>query len=145
MAARFRLVEPEPLEVDIHEQCARALDRLLAPPAMWCCYPAGGTELSAQQWARYARMGLKRGMPDLFVFYDGLWGIELKRRGGRLSKTRVVRTRRGSPRVLVGQEETFPALIASKGFRDIAIAHSVEEVLDQIERWRIPLRGRIAV
>ena len=47
--------------------------------------------------------------------------------------------------MLVGQEETFPALIASKGFRDIAIAHSVEEVFDQIERWRIPLRGRIAV
>jgi hypothetical protein len=72
MSARFRLLPDDPLEVDIHDQCARVLDRLLAPPAMWCCYPAGGTELSPQQWARYARMGLKRGMPDLFVFYDGL-------------------------------------------------------------------------
>jgi hypothetical protein len=70
----------------------------------------------------------------------------LKRHGGQLSKTRVVRTRGRSPRVLVGQEETFPALIASKGFREIAIAHSVDEMLDHIERWRnIPLRGRIAV
>jgi hypothetical protein len=84
-------------------------------------------------------------MPDLFVFYDGLWGIELKRRGGRLSKTRVVRTRRGSPRVLAGQEEVFAALLRSGGFREITIAHSVGEVLDHLERWRIPLRGRIAV
>jgi hypothetical protein len=141
---RFRLAPEDPLEVDIHEQCARVLDRVLAPPAMWCCYPAGGTELSQQQWARYARMGLKRGMPDLFVFYAGLWGIELKRRGGQLSKTRVVRTKRGTSRVLTGQEEVFPALLRSGGFRDIAVAHSVEEVLDQLDRWQIPLRGRIA-
>ena len=70
--------------------------------------------------------------------------VELKRQGGRLSKTRIVRTRRGAPRVLVGQEETFPALIASGGFRAIAIAHSVDELLAQCVAWRIPLRGRIA-
>lgn len=145
MTVPFRLRRPEPLELDVHEARARALDRLLAPPAMWCCYPAGGTELSAQQWSRYARMGLKRGMPDIFIFYRGLWGIELKRRGGKLSKTRIVRTRQGSPRVLVGQEETFSALLASNGFREIAIAHSVDEMLDHVERWHIPLRGRIAV
>jgi hypothetical protein len=142
--ARFRLAPDDPLEVDIHEQCARVLDRVLAPPAMWCCYPAGGTELSPQQWARYARMGLKRGMPDLFVFYAGLWGIELKRRGGQLSKTRVVRTKRGSPRMLAGQEDVFAALLRSGGFREIAIAHSVEEVLHLLDAWGVPLRGRIA-
>lgn len=143
-AAPFRLQAPELYEADIHEQVAKVLDRVLAPPAMWCCYPAGGTELSKPQWARYARMGLKRGMPDLFLFYAGLWGIELKRRGGHLSKTRIVRTKRGTPRVLAGQEEVFAALLRSGGFREIAIAHSVEEVLAQIDRWQIPLRGRIA-
>jgi hypothetical protein len=100
--APFRLQAPDPLELDIHEVCASALDRPLAPPAMWACYPAGAVELTAAQHARYARMGLKRGMPDILIFHRGLWGIEIKRRGGRLSKTRVVRTRRGSPRVLVG-------------------------------------------
>ena len=140
----FRLEAPDPLEVDIHEACAAALDRLLAPPAMWACYPAGAVELTAAQHARYVRMGLKRGMPDILIFYRGLWGIEFKRRGGRLSKTRVVRTRRGSPRVLVGQEETFPALIASGGFRDIAIVTTVDELLAHCTAWGIPLRGRIA-
>ena len=144
MTARFRLAPDDPLEVDIHEQCARVLDRVLAPPAMWCCYPAGGTELAPQQWARYARMGLKRGMPDLFIFHRALWGIELKRRGGQLSKTRVVRTRRGTPRVLAGQEDVFPALLRSGAFREIAVAHNVEEVLAHLARWDVPLRGRIA-
>jgi hypothetical protein len=55
-----------------------------------------------------------------------------------------VRTRRGSPRVLVGQEETFPALIASGGFRDIAIVTNIDEMLAQLTAWGIPLRGRSA-
>jgi hypothetical protein len=140
----FRLLPDDPLEIDIHEQVARVLDRVLAPPAMWCCYPAGGTELSKPQSARLIRMGLKRGLPDIFLFYNGLWGIELKRHGGRLSKTRIVRTKRGAPRVLAGQVEVFAALIRSGGFREIAVAHNVEEVLAQLDAWGVPLRGRIA-
>lgn len=31
----FRLTMPVPLEVDIHEACAGALDKLLLPPATW--------------------------------------------------------------------------------------------------------------
>jgi hypothetical protein len=46
--------------------------------------------------------------------------------------------------LLVGHEETFPALIASGGFRDIAIVTSVDEMLAQLTDWGIPLRGRIA-
>jgi hypothetical protein len=46
--------------------------------------------------------------------------------------------------VLVGQEETFPALIASGGFRDIAIVTTVDELLARCTAWGIPLRGRIA-
>jgi hypothetical protein len=30
----FRLVAPEPYELDIHEACASALDKLLLPPAV---------------------------------------------------------------------------------------------------------------
>jgi hypothetical protein len=137
----FRLSAPEPLEHDIHVACAQALDRLLAPPAMWCCYPAGAAELSPQQMARYSRLGLKRGWPDLIILFHGTWGIELKREGGRLSKTRIGRTRRGAPRVFDGQEDVFPRLIASGGFAAIAIAHSVEEMLGQVARWGIPLRA----
>jgi hypothetical protein len=31
---RFRLTAPELLEVDIHQACAEALDKLLLPPAV---------------------------------------------------------------------------------------------------------------
>ena len=144
MSARFRLTAPVPLERDVHEACAEALDRLLAPPAMWFAYPAGASELTAQQIARHVRVGLKRGLPDLWFLHRGVRCIELKRHGGHLSKTRIGRTRRGGPRVFVGQEEIFPLLLASGGVEAIAICHSVQEVLDQLARWDIPLRGRIA-
>jgi hypothetical protein len=143
MARSFRLTSPEPLELDIHEACAQALDKLLLPPAMWCCYPAGAVKLTPAETARLARCGLKRGWPDLLFVMAGLvFSIELKRaRTGRLSKTRVVHTRRGSPRVLEGQEEVFERL--RQAGMTIAICHSVEEVLSQLRRWGFPMRGRI--
>jgi hypothetical protein len=145
MTAPFRLRPPVPLERDIHENCADALDRLLVcPPAEWACYPAGAAQLSRQQQARYSRLGLKRGWPDLMICHQGLYGIELKRPGGTLSKTKIVRTARGAPRILIGQADMFPRLIASGGFKDIAIARSVTEMLGHLERWGIPLRGRVA-
>ena len=140
----FRLRMPEPLEADTHAACAQALDRLLMPPAVWFTYPAGAVQLSPQQMARYSRPGLKRGLPDIWVLHRGTYCIELKRRDGRLSKTRIARTRSGAPRVLVGQEEMFPKLIASGGVNGIAVAHSVDEMLDHLRRWQIPVRGRIA-
>jgi len=144
MTAPFRLRPPVPLERDIHEACARALDALLLPPALWFAYPAGASQLSPQQQARHSRVGLKRGLPDIFVLHGGVYGIELKRPGtGRLSKTRIVRTRRGSPYVLVGQQEMFQRLV-NAGVREIAIAHSVTEMLGHLERWGIPLRGTVA-
>lgn len=141
MPRAFRLTSPEPLERDIHQACADALDKLLAPPALWFCYPAGAAQLSPQQQARYSALGLKRGMPDIWVLYQGVYCIELKRHGGALSKTRIARTKRGSPRVLVGQDEMFPKLIESKGVQAIAVVSSVEDMLAQLAAWRIPLRG----
>lgn len=140
MPRPFRLTAPEPLERDIHEACADALDRLLAPPALWFTYPAGAAQLSPQQQTRYSRVGLKRGMPDIWVLHNGVWCIELKRNGGSLSKTRIGRTKRGSPRVLVGQEEMFPALIHSGGIKAIAVCTNVDEMLGQLAAWKIPLR-----
>jgi hypothetical protein len=120
------------------------LDALLDPSVIWFCYPAGASTLSPQQQARHSRIGLKRGLPDLWILYGGVYCIELKRRGGALSKTRVVRTRRGGPRELIGQEDMFARLLASGAVNDIAIAHSVEEVLAYLDRWGVPTRGRVA-
>lgn len=116
------------------------LDALLAPPAFWFTYPAGGVQLSPAQAARFSRIGLKRGLPDIWILYEGAWCIELKRHGGELSKTKVVRTRRGSPRILDGQADVFPRLIEA-GVRRIAVCHSAEEMLAALKRWGIPLRG----
>jgi hypothetical protein len=55
---------------------------------------------------------LKRGWPDLLVGYYSMYGIEVKRHGGQLSKTRTVRSRRGGLRILDGQEDVFPKLTA---------------------------------
>lgn len=112
--------------------------KLLLPPAIWACYPAGALQLQAYQTARLSRLGLKRGWPDLLVGYKAVYGLEIKRQNGQLSKTRVVRTRRGGPRILEGQEDVFPKLIASGAFSDIATVRSVDEMLAQLRHWGIP-------
>lgn len=140
-ATRFRLTAPEPLELDLHESLARALDALLLPPAQWACYPAGHVQLAPAEVARLARVGLKRGWPDVIILFEGLvFGLELKRRGGRLSKTFIRRNKRGRLRVYEGQTEVFPRLEAAG--MTIAIVTSVEAALFQIRRWGLPLRQR---
>lgn len=139
MRRAFSLTSPVPLERDIHEATARALDLLLLPPAFWFTYPAGATTLSPQQQSRYSRIGLKRGIPDILILHQALYGIELKRPKGRLSKTTIGRTKRGSPRILEGQEDVFPRLLRA-GMAAIAICTSVTEVLDQLKAWGIPTR-----
>ena len=100
-----------------------------------------GQHFGEPRWAH--PFHCQRGWPDFLVLYDWLYGIELKRHGAQLSKTRIVRTRRGSPRTLVGQADVFPQL-RTAGMRDIAVCYSVEEAIAALERWHIPLRGRVA-
>lgn len=142
MSARpFRLVAPVAPETDLQEAVAAALDLLLLPPAEWCAYPAGHIELTGQQAAKLARMGLKRSWPDVLVLHGVLHGIELKRQGGRLSRTRTVRTRRGGLRIVEGQRDAFPRLEAA-GMR-IATCDSVGAVLAALAGWGVPLRGHV--
>lgn len=141
----FQLRAPEPTEFDLHTACAAALDKLLAPPAVWCTYPAGHIQLSPGEAARLVRVGLKRSWPDILVFFHRVYGIELKREGGKLSKRRIIRTRRGATRELLGQEDVFPLLLASGAFADIRVARSLNEVMGHLNDWNIPLRGRVSV
>ncbi len=135
----FRLRAPVVAEDDLHVSVAEALDRLLLPPAQWTTFPAGSVPLPPQFAAKLSRLGLKRGWPDVLIVHRDVMGIELKRDGGRLSKTRIVRTRRGAPRILDGQADTFPRLVAA-GMR-IAVCHSVDEVLTALRGWNVPIRG----
>jgi hypothetical protein len=141
-APPFRLIAERQPEQDLHEAAVDLFHRLVAPPAMWACYPAGATELGPAQMAKLSRMGLQRGWPDFLFLHRHLYGLELKRLGGRLSRTYVARTKRGSPRVLVGQEEVFPLLEAA-GMQPIVICHSLDEVIATLQRWQIPLRGHL--
>ncbi|MGA9874535.1 MAG: hypothetical protein WBQ21_01875 [Solirubrobacteraceae bacterium] len=127
-------------EDELHEAVARALDILVMPPAEWTTFPAGHAKLPPAVAAKLARLGLKRGIPDILVWHDGRsCGIELKRPGGVLSKTRMVRTkRRGALRLVEGQADVFPRLVAA-GMR-IAVCRSVDEVLAALRGWGVPLR-----
>ena len=139
---RFKLTMPEPSEVQIHEACARALDALLLPPAAWACYPAGHIRLAAAETARLTRAGLKRGWPDLLVIFEALvFGIEIKAKGGALSKTRTVRNRQGKLRIVEGQAEVFPRL--ERAGMHIIVVHSVDEMLTKLRQLGLPLRATV--
>ncbi len=115
--------------------------RVLLPPSVcWTCFPAGNVPLPPEAAAKLVRFGLAPGWPDLMLAYGGyVRGIELKREGGRLSKTRIVRTPKGRLREVAGQQDVFPRLIAA-GFADIAVCHSLDEVLAALQRWGVPTR-----
>jgi hypothetical protein len=137
----FKLTAREPLEQELHEAVVDMLTACLREPAYWVCYPAGLIQLSPPQMAKLMRSGLRRGIPDFLIIFEGLvFGLELKRHGGRLSKTRIGRTARGGLRVYEGQEEVFPKLQAAG--MGIAVVHSVDEAMRQIRHWGLPFSGR---
>jgi hypothetical protein len=136
----LRLTTPVVSEDALHVSVAEALDLLLAPPAEWTTFPAGNVPLPPQSAAKLFRMGLKRGWPDILVLHEVMFGIELKRVGGVLSKTRLERTRRGALRIVEGQADVFPRL--QRAGMIIAICRSVDEVLWTLDGWGVPLRGR---
>ncbi len=139
-AAAFRLTPVVTSEDDIHEQAAKALWKLAPDTVAWTCFPAGNVPLPPEYAAKLSRFGLAQGWPDILIVANGcIYGIELKRQGGRLSKTRLVRTRKGRLREVLGQEEVFPRLIRC-GFAGIGVCHSVTEMLDQLAAWGVPLR-----
>jgi hypothetical protein len=139
VAPAFRLTAPVAPEDELHASVAGMLDRLLLPPAEWTTFPAGSVPLPKQFAAKLARLGLKRGWPDILVLHHALYGIELKRRGGRLSKTRLVRTRSGALRELLGQETVFPRLEGAG--MAIAVCSTPEAVLAALRGWGVPVRA----
>jgi hypothetical protein len=136
----FRLTAPVTPEGDLHECVATALDHLLLPPARWTTINAGHVKLTGQQAAKLHRVGVKPGWPDIEILHSGqVYGVELKKIGGALSRTRTVRTKRGALRMLEGQTDEFPRLIAA-GMK-IAVCHTVDEVLAALAAWGLPLRS----
>ena len=66
-------------EIDLHRSVANFLDWMVMPPAVWTTFPAGWTAMKKGAAGRLRGCGLKAGMPDILVFYNGFTiGIELK-------------------------------------------------------------------
>jgi hypothetical protein len=140
---RLKLVAPVVPEDELHVAVAELLDFALLPPAMWTCFPAGNVPLPPEYAAKLARMGLHSGWPDFLLVHRGVFGIELKTANGVLSRTRMVRTRRGGLREIPGQATVFPKLVAAG--MCIAVCRSLDEVLGALRDWQVPLRVSVGL
>lgn len=124
----FDLEEPFQIET------ASLLDLVLPKPgAFWFHVPNQGqfTERSVRTiraGARFKKQGLKAGVPDNCVIWNGkAHFVELKSKTGTASKA---------------QKVVIPALEAAGS--PVVIAYSLEEVMDALAAWGIPLRATLA-
>ena len=143
--AYYRLTEELRAEKDLQADGHAAFSRLIRPPAEFTAFPAGHLKLTGQQAARLTRIGLRRSWPDHLVLYAGkLIGIEWKKPGEALSRSRWVRTKSGKSRWVEGQREVFPRL-AGQGMRGPYVCETVEQALEALEAEGVPMvRWRIA-
>jgi hypothetical protein len=131
-----RFVAPE---IDLQAAGEAAFARLIRQPAEWTAFPAGHLQLTGQQAARLTRIGLKRSWPDHLVLHAGkLIGIEWKKPGEALSRSRWVRTRAGKLRWVEGQREVFPRL-ALQGMRGPYVCETIEDALTALEAEGVPM------
>jgi hypothetical protein len=100
------------------------LDRMLLPPAVWTTFPAGWGNLPKATCGRLYACGLKAGMPDILVFFNGFTlGVELKVPGRSPSS----------------KQRSMFAKLQAAGV-PVMICHSMEEVYDALEYRCFPLR-----
>lgn len=111
----------------------------LKPPAVfWATINQRGTRKAWEQ-RMMAALGLRAGVPDLWVLSDGLLlGLELKAPPRALKSGKVSRA---TVRLGEGQKEFLPQLEAAGA--KIEICRSVEEVRSALHRWSVPMRWRV--
>lgn len=122
---RTRAVPPPKVsEVALHRAVAELLDWMLLPPAVWTTFPAGWGKMTPAMKGMLRGCGLKAGMPDVLVFYDGRCiGIELKLPGRKQSCAQT--------------DMTEKLRAAGVG---VYVAHSPDEVLKILGEIGIPCR-----
>lgn len=128
-AVTFRL-NGEPDEDALQESIADLLDWILPDEVVWSHFPAGGYQLSKAAAARLYRLGLKRGIPDICVWYAGgrTLGMEVK-------------TRRG---VASTAQKGVHARLQAAG-HPVVIVRCVEDVLAALRTYGVPyLKARLA-
>lgn len=77
-------------ESQLHKATADLLDWVLLPPALWTTFPAGWGKLGKATAGSLKGSGLKAGMPDILIFFNGhVTGIELKTETGKVSRKQM--------------------------------------------------------
>jgi hypothetical protein len=121
---KLKLTATQIPEESIQRTAADLLDRCLLWPAVWTHFPAGGYSLGPAASAKLKRAGLKAGMPDIIIWFEGRTvGIELKRVGGYRSKA---------------QREMHPRL--EQAGVPVYLCRTPESVLDALLREHIPVQ-----
>ncbi len=113
-------------EGDLHKLVSDYLDLALLPPTWWTTFPADGA-------SRRGCIGLKLGVPDILIVHDSrAYWVELEIPGSR--KSRAHRQRQADCRA-----DLHHAGCAS------AIAISLDEVIDLLTLWGIPLNPAVRI
>lgn len=111
-----------PTEFDIQRAVCINLDRFGVPGLVYWHTPNGGSRRDAFEGKRLRQIGLKAGIPDLFLLHGGrLYALEMKAPGGRLSPA---------------QKDAAVAL-TDAGLTAWAVADSLAAALDQLRAWRL--------
>jgi len=123
----LKLTDIEPQEDELHKSVAQLLDRALLEPAFWTTFPAGMYVLPRHVGGRLKAYGMKDGVPDIEVIYDGrvVW-LELKRPHGSISKA---------------QRAAHPKL--ERAGCHVYVCRTPEAVIDALDRERFPVRPEI--
>lgn len=108
-----------------HVSVAELLDTILIPPDFFTTFPSGYGKLGKATAGRLFAKGLKKGVPDIFVFAQNrnVIGIELK--AGRNGTTSAQRT--------------MHAKLQAVGIR-VYVARTIDEVLIALKSAHIPYR-----
>lgn len=94
--------------------------------SFWFHCPSGGKRTRTEAGI-FKAMGVKAGVPDIMIIYNSrVFAIELKAPGGRLGPS---------------QKETIP-LLELAGC-SCAVCFDLPGVVNALNYWRIPLRGKL--
>lgn len=111
-------------ESQLHVSVAEFLERGLTPPDFFTTFPAGWGKLTKGTAGRLYASGLKKGLPDIFVFARRkVIGIELK----------------VPPNSVTSAQRTMFARLQAVGIT-VYVCHSIDEVSQVLRKAGIPCR-----
>lgn len=115
-------------EQQLHFAVADYLNAALPEEAWWTTVGHGGFALDARTGARMKRAGVKAGVPDILIIYEGCaYFFELKAPQGTLSST---------------QKDAHRAIEKASGY--VAVIRSIGDLQTALRVIEIPLRARAA-